>query len=146
MTSNLSLTWFIKYGLPVAVFLLIALSIQAGPVTHRPEYDLLILVGIGCSIILFWMTYQDHVAKIRLGSQTITIIHQGGEESIAWSEIESLHQLLFLDIPVYELKVKNRAGYYLFTTQPHYIHFGFGARDLSGMGALIRNKKKEWNF
>ncbi len=88
------------------------------------------------------MTYQDRVVKVRLGSQKISIIYQGREESIAWSEIKYIDQLLFLDIPVYKLKLKNRSGYYLFATQSPYANFGFGTRDLSEMGTLIKKKKK----
>ncbi|MGB3588092.1 MAG: hypothetical protein WBA23_16200 [Tunicatimonas sp.] len=146
MTSSPSYTWFLKYTLPVAAFLLITFSIQASSVEHNPKYVVSILIGISSSIILFWMTYQDRVVKVRLGSQKISIIYQGREESIAWSEIKYIDQLLFLDIPVYKLKLKNRLGYFLFATQPHYVNFGFGTRDLSEMGALIRKRKKEWGI
>ena len=146
MTSSSSYTWFLKYLLPIALFLLVALSLQANSIEHNLGYNILILVGVGSSVTLFWMTYQEKVVKVKLGSQTIIIIHQEREESVDWSEVEYIDRLLFLDIPVYKLKLKKQLGYYLFATQPYYVNFGFGTRDLSNMGALIKQKKKEWNM
>ncbi len=39
--------------------------------------------------------------------------------------------------------IKDQPGYYLFTTQRHFINFGFGSKDLSDMGAYIQRKKQE---
>lgn len=146
MASSSPCTWLLKYILPVSAFLLITFSIQASSVAHDPNFVLLILVGISSSIVLFWMTYQDQVVRVKLDSQAVTIFYQEGEESVPWPEVEYINQLLFLDIPVYKLKLKSRLGYYLFATRSPYVNFGFGTQDLSDMGALIKQKKKEWNM
>ncbi len=65
------------------------------------------------------------------------------KESVSWMNVETIKSILWVDLPLYVLTIRNRPGYYLFTTQRHYINFGFGSKDLSDMAAHIQRKKKE---
>ena len=53
-------------------------------------------------------------------------------------DVETIKSILWVDFPLYVLTIRDRPGYYLFTTQRHFVSFAFGSKDLSDMGAHIK--------
>ncbi len=107
-------------------------------------YKTAVLVGLGCCVLGLWLVYRRNVVKVRLGGQQITIIKGTAEESINWLYVQRISPLMAFDFPVYVLKIQDRPGYYLFTTQPYFANSAFGDWwDMSAMGTYIKRKKKE---
>ena len=97
-------------------------------------------------MIIFWLLLKDKVVEVEVNENEL-ILYDGDEgEILDWTEIESIRQLIFIQPPLYKLRVKNREGYYLFVTHPFSINFGFGTIDLSEMGSFIHRKKGEYRF
>ncbi len=86
---------------------------------------------------------KDRVVKVKLGGQNITIFESNQTETVNWLEVESLKQLIFIEPPLYKLRIKDQEGYYLFVSQPYFLSFGFGTIDASDMGSFIKRKKRE---
>ena len=105
--------------------------------------NLVILLLLGTALILIWLGIKDKVVPVKLGGQNITIYQGDAEKKVNWFDVESIQQQFFIQPPIYRLKIKDKAGYYLFVTQPYSIQLPFFTMDISGMGGLIKKKKKE---
>lgn len=133
----------LAFGIGLKGYLLEDSIVVNGEPTKFDIFDLLIAVAIGILMIVFWLLLKDNVVAVKLGGQNLTIYENGEEEQINWFDIESLSQLIFIQPPLYKLRIKDREGYYLFVTQPFSFNFGFGTYDLSEMGSFLKKKKKE---
>jgi hypothetical protein len=142
MISDAGQTWFIKYFVLGIGLVLIALGIRAY-VVEKDIYEGGGLIGSGVCAWLIWRSYHRNVVRVSLGGQQITIIKGSFKESVSWMEVEKIKSILWVDFPLYVLTIKDRLGYYLFTTQRRFVNFGFGSKDLSDMGDCIQRKKKE---
>ena len=111
--------------------------------TEENIYEGVSLIGLGVCALLIWLSYHRNVVRVSLGGSQITIIKSNSKESVRWMEVETIKSILWVDFPLYVLTIRDRRGYYLFTTQRHFVSFGFGSKDLSDMGAYIQRKKKE---
>lgn len=140
--SDAGQTWFIKYFVLGIALVLIALGMRAY-VIAADVYEAVIWLGLGICAWLIWRSYHRNVVRVSLGGQQITIIKGSFKESVRWMEVEKIKPILWVDFPLYVLTIKDRPGYYLFTTQRRFVNFGFGSKDLSDMGAYIQRKKKE---
>ena len=142
MTSDAGQTWFIKYFMLGFAFILVALGIRAY-VIAADVYEVVGWLGLGVCALLIWLSYHRNVVRVSLGGQQITIIKSNSKESVSWMDVETIKSILWVDFPLYVLTIRDRPGYYLFTTQRHFVSFAFGSKDLSDMGAHIQRKKKE---
>ena len=128
MTSNSTYTWMFKYVFLIPALLMFGIGIEGylaedsviinGESTSLGIYALLVMLILGIVFIIICLSYKDNVVKVKIGGQNITIYEDGEEELINWMEVESLRQLIFIEPPLYKLRIRNREGYYLFTTQP----------------------------
>ncbi len=152
MQSDPLYTSFFKY-----IFLLVALLIGIFGITNHlfPQmsttqevlfdfdlFDYFLLVAAGLLAWLLHLIFSSRIVQVRLGAQRISILNPDQEITFSWLQVESLAKVCFVTPPLYTLRIKNKAGFYLFTTQNKYIQSGFGVVDLSEMGALIKKKKK----
>ncbi|MEM6738120.1 MAG: hypothetical protein AAF620_18840 [Bacteroidota bacterium] len=133
----------LAFGIGLKGYLIEDSIVVNGELSKFDLYDLLIAVAIGILMIIFWLLLKNKVVRVKLGGQNVTVYEGGEEEKINWLEIESLNQLIFIQPPLYKLRIKDREGYYLFVTQPFSISFGFGTYDLSEMGSFLKKKKRE---
>ena len=102
-----------------------------------------LLAGTTIVLFLLWRRYQEKVVRVRVSERKIVILKNAQEEEASWSDVESLTQWIVANPPFYRMKVKGKAGHYLFVTQPYFIDSGLGVIDVSDMGDFIRRKKKE---
>ncbi len=142
MTSDAGQTWFIKYFMLGSALILVALGIRAY-VIATDIYEAAGWLGLGVCALLIWLSYHRNVVRVSLGGQQITIIRSDSKELVDWMNVASMKSILWVDFPLYVLTIRDRPGYYLFTTQRHFVNFGFGWKDLSDMGAYIQRKKRE---
>ncbi len=153
MESSTTYTVLFKYlfliigGLIAAVGILGYIFPDAVSVNHKPAdfdaYSLLMMMAFGITAIGLHLYLSPKFVRVRLGGQNITFLNSSENEVVNWFEVESLTKFWFVSPPLYKLKVKNREGYYLFTTQPSFIDTGLGVIDMSSMGRHIKKKKEE---
>lgn len=153
MESNSLYTALIKHVFLIPAVIIITFGINGflagesiivnGEEKFLDFFDLLIVFAIGLTFVILWLLIKDRVVNVKLGGQNITIFENGETEIINWMEVQSLKQLIFIEPPLYKLRIKNQSGYYLFVTQPIFLNFGFGIIDGSEMGAFIKKKKRE---
>lgn len=138
----------ISFGVGLEGFLMEDIIVANDEPTRFDLYDLFFAVDIGILMIIFWILIRNKVIAVKFEGQNITICEDGLEEQINWFDIESLSQLIFIQPPLYKLRIKDRKGYYLFVTQPVVTQsfstsFGCGMHDMSEMDSLIKKKKQE---
>ncbi|MEQ9287312.1 MAG: hypothetical protein RIG77_10415 [Cyclobacteriaceae bacterium] len=153
MKSNSLYTQLIKHSFLIVAILSMIVGLNSfikediivvnDELTKFDLFDLFIAMATSVLMIIFWLLIKDKVIVVKLGGQNITICENGEEEQINWLDIESLSQLIFIQPPLYKLRIKEREGYYLFVTQPFSISFGFGTYDMSEMGSIIKKKKRQ---
>ena len=95
----------------------------------------------GILLVLTPKLYSDHLVHVEMNSQRILILKDDARISVYWIDIEEVYMLKFISPTLYKLRVKNRDGYFLFTSSAFGLRF-WGS-DLSDMGYLIEKKKNE---
>lgn len=100
-----------------------------------------ILVGILIGLIPF--LYLDKLVVVELNNQNIKIIKGGKVVEVNWLDVETVKMLPAVFPPLYKLRLKNNASYFLFNTKSWGAQFMVFTWDWSDMGALIKEKKEE---
>uniref|UniRef100_UPI00404B7C66 hypothetical protein n=1 Tax=Fulvivirga sp. TaxID=1931237 RepID=UPI00404B7C66 len=102
-----------------------------------------IFLLLGLILVLIPFTYKERIIIVELNNLSIKIEKEGQLVDRSWLDVEYVRMLPVLFPPLYKLKFKNDDDYYLFNTSRWGAQFLFFSWDWSGMGSLIKRKKKE---
>lgn len=153
MESNKTYHYFFKYSL-LGVSALFAVGTviswiapESMTVNNQPgTRDLFATMIFGLVTVLAFLIFlviRDKFVIVELGNQTLKITHKGEEKTISWLDIEEIELIQFVYPPLYKLRTKESEETVWFNTESNYISINGFMRDISGMGGLIKRKKKE---
>lgn len=143
----------LKYGLLIlgTLFLIVPtmnyidpeLATFNGEHKQMDTFSFLLFILIGLIAVLVFLLFQDKYVMVELGNQSIKI--RNGKEIIEvnWLDVESVVLLHFVFPPLYKLRIKGHADYFLFATQRSGLSIAGYTKDFSEMGSLIKKKKRE---
>lgn len=78
-----------------------------------------------------------------MGGQSIIIRNDTWEKYVNWMDVESISLIQFVYPPLYRLKIKGNEKTFWFNSENQFINMGGFTSDLSDMGNLIKEKKRE---
>jgi hypothetical protein len=135
-------TLLVSFGILVGIVIEIINGLKTG------DWDsdrLFIETIIGATCFALYFGFRDKFVMLELGNQKIKI--QKGKDLIEvnWLDVESISQSRFSGLGLYNLRVRNIDGYFLFGTGSA-INIAGHIIDDSELATLIEKKKRELNI
>lgn len=106
-------------------------------------WNTLLFLLIGTAFILISVFLNEKLVLVELTDQYIYIKKGGKSVPVEWTNVTEVEMLPIFFPPLYKLRIRNFAGYFLFTTKEYGAHAVFFVWDWSDMGSFIKKKKKE---
>lgn len=153
MQSNKTYHTIFKFGLLGIGILFLVISVFSwflpqliemnGESIERDLVTTIFFIVIGVFLIIIFFLIKNKFVLANMGNQSIVIKNGEWEENVNWLDVEPLSLIQFVYPPLYRIKIKGIEKTFWFNTENHFVNAGGFTTDLSEMGNLIKNKKRE---